>query len=192
MLSSHLSFPVNLATIIRVDRRFVVCEVYCASPVNTSTRQVTQQAKRDGLHVLEMFGGIGVGVLRTALASSYSIRCYTYVDRDATSRRIAKTVLQNLQRQRPNQLPDTATQSFEKRLPQFISLCNILFLANLVARNRPVDLLGGSWECQSVSKARRRQGAMDLRFKSFNVVPFMLRCDKRKHHSFSTSINTHA
>ena len=71
-------------------------EVLGASPINTATGVLTQQAQRDGLHVLEFFGGVGLGVLRTAQAAEYSIRCYTYVDRDVTSRKIAKTVLQQL------------------------------------------------------------------------------------------------
>ena len=43
-------------------------EVLGASPINTATKMLTQQAKRDGLHVLELFGGIGLRVLRTAPA----------------------------------------------------------------------------------------------------------------------------
>ena len=71
-----------------------------ASPINTATRQFSAQAKRDdGLHVLELFGGVGLRVLRTALAACYTVRCYTYVDKDAISRRIARTTLLALQRQ---------------------------------------------------------------------------------------------
>ena len=77
-----------------------------ASPINTASRQFSVQAKRDGLHVLELFGGIGLGVLRTALAAGYTIRCYTYVDRDPISTRIAASVLQALQRQYPTLLPN--------------------------------------------------------------------------------------
>lgn len=87
------------------------------SPVNTSTRQLAQQAKRDGLNVLKLFGGIGLRVLRTALAGGCSIRCYTYVDQDTTSRRIAKPFLQNLQQPYPNQLPNVAIRAFDKHLP---------------------------------------------------------------------------
>ena len=36
-----------------------------------------------------------------------------------------------------------------------------------MATNVPVDLLGGSWECQSVSRAGRQLGAMDPRFTYF-------------------------
>ena len=58
-------------------------------------------------------------------------------------------------------------KAFDKRLPQSISLCNALFLGNLVTRHGPVDLLGGSWECQSVSRAGEKTGAMDPRFQYF-------------------------
>ena len=67
-----------------------------AVPIDTATRQFRPQAKHDGLHVVELFGGIGLGALRAALAANYNIRCYTYVDKDATSRRIAKTTLSAL------------------------------------------------------------------------------------------------
>ena len=67
--------------------------------------------------MLELFGGVGLGVLRTALAAGYSIRCYTDVDRDVTSRKIARTVLQQLQLQYPDHLPDAAVKAFDKRLP---------------------------------------------------------------------------
>ena len=36
-----------------------------------------------------------------------------------------------------------------------------------MATNGPVDLLGGSWECQSVIHAGRQMGAMDPRFTFF-------------------------
>ena len=88
-----------------------------AVPINAAVRMLSPQAKQNGLHVLELFGGIGLGVLRTALVARYTVRCYTYVDRDATSRRIAKAVLISLQVQYPLQLPDIATRAFDKRLP---------------------------------------------------------------------------
>ena len=124
-----------------------------ASPINTSTRQFSAQAIRDGLHVLELFGGVGLGVLRSALAARYIVRCYTYVDRDAVSRRIARSVLHYLQQQYPTQLKDAAITAFDKRLPQNIDQCSATILAHLTSYNGPVDLLGGSWECQSVNPA---------------------------------------
>ena len=68
-----------------------------ASPINTSTMQLGQQSCTDGLQVMELFAGVGLGVLKTTLAASYNIKCYTYVDKDPISRRIARTVLKALQ-----------------------------------------------------------------------------------------------
>ena len=154
--------PLALPTLLPTSK-WLGDAVHGAVPINTSVRHLTLQAKRDGLHVLELFGGVGLGVLRTALAAGYAVRCYTYVDRDPTSRRIARHVLTNLQRQYPTQLLESAIQSFDKYLPQAVSLISTLFLSNLVAHRGPVDLLGASWECQSVSQ----QGAMDPRFTFF-------------------------
>ena len=70
--------------------------MYNAIPINTAVRQLAPQSIQDGLHVLEMFGGIGLEVLRFALAASHKIRCYTYVDKDVVSRRVAGAVLQKL------------------------------------------------------------------------------------------------
>ena len=150
-----------------------------ATPINTSTRRFSTQAVRDGLHVMELFGGIGLGALRMALAAGYTVRCYTYVDKDPISRKIASAVLLSLQSQYPKQLLDAAINGFDKRLPQNIAQCSELFLSQLTTLNGPVDLLGGSWECQSVSRAGRQRGAMDPRFRYFydlvRVVKFYQR-----------------
>ena len=145
--------------------------VYGAVPINTSVRQLSPQSLRDGLHVVELFGGVGLGVLRSALAAGYSIKCYTYVDYDPISRRIAAQVLQKLQQQHPEQLPSTAIQAFDQRLPQSIACIGNLLLSNLITRHGPIDILGASWECQSVSRAGKQQGAEDPRFRYFfNMV----------------------
>ena len=119
-------------------------EILGALPLDTSTVQLSQTACRNGLHVMELFAGVGLGVLRSALAAGYSIRCYTYVDKDPISRNIARSVLTTLQRQYPAQLPDASIKSFDKRLPQDISQCSLTFLERLLEFNGPVDLLGGS------------------------------------------------
>ena len=138
-----------------------------AVPIDTSTRKFNTHARSEGLHVVELFGGIGLGVLRAALAANYSIRCYTYVDKDVISRRIAKATLSALMLQYPELLPASAIHSFDKKLPQDISQCTTSSLEQLISCNGPVDLLGGSWECQSVSRAGRQRGAEDPRFRYF-------------------------
>ena len=150
-----------------------------ATPINTATRKFSEQSIRDGLHVVELFGGVGLGVLRTALAAGYSVRCYTYVDRNATSRRIARATLQALQLQYLSQLRDAAINAFDKRLPQNISQYSTTFMELLLERHGPVDLLGGSWECQSVSRVGKQRGTKDPRFRFFydliRIVNFIQR-----------------
>ena len=145
--------------------------MYNASPITTSIQKWTPETKQGGLHVLELFRGIGLGVLRYALASGHQIRCYTYVDKDDVSRRVAAAVLRKLQDQFQDQLSDAALLGFDDRLPQNIDQCSPTFLTNLVANHGPVDLLGASWECQSVSCAGNRKGIHDPRFRFFfNMV----------------------
>ena len=138
-----------------------------ASPINTATRQFSAQCMQDGLHVMELFGGVGLVVLRTTLAAGYKVRCYTYSDKDPISRKMARATLQSLQQQYPTLLSDTAVSAFDKRLPQNVAQCSATILRQLIATNGPVDMLGGSWECQSVSRAGRQRGTMDPRFHYF-------------------------
>ena len=67
-----------------------------ANPINTAVRQLAPQSLRDGIHVLELFAGIELGMLRVALAVGFLIRCHTYVDKDPVSRRIARFLLLGL------------------------------------------------------------------------------------------------
>ena len=52
-------------------------------------------------------------------------------------------------------------------MPWDISLVEPATLTNLVAHYGPVDILGGSWECQSVTRAGRCRGVEDARFRFF-------------------------
>ena len=113
--------------------------MYNAVPLNTTTRQLAPQSLQDRLHILELFGGIGLGVLRSALA-------YTYVDKNDISRRMVAAMLRKPQHQFPDQLPDAPIRGFEDRLPQNVDQCSPTFLTNLVANHGSVDTLGASWE----------------------------------------------
>ena len=42
-----------------------------ASPIDITVQQFTRHAQNHGLHVVELFGGIGLGALRAALAAGY-------------------------------------------------------------------------------------------------------------------------
>ena len=108
-----LSFPPLLPS-----SQWLGGEILGASPLNTSTVQLSQKSCKEGLHVMELFAGVGLGVLRSAVAAGYNIRCYTCVDKDLVSRTIARSVLAALQLQYPTQLSNAAVKSFDKRLPQ--------------------------------------------------------------------------
>ena len=83
----HLAHPT-----LTLSSAWLGTEVNVATPINTSILWISPRSLRDGVQVLEIFGGIGLGLLRDALAAKYIIRCYTYMDRDAINRRIAREV----------------------------------------------------------------------------------------------------
>ena len=123
--ASRLALPALLPT-----SEWLGDAIYGAIPINTSIRQLSLRAQRDGLHVLELFGGVGPGVLRVALSAQYVLRCYIYVKHDPISRRIVKEVLQRLQRRYPDQLMLSATLALKETTS--INRCiNNLLLGNL-------------------------------------------------------------
>ena len=118
--------------------------MYNASPINTAILKMAPQSLQNGLPVLELFGGIGLGVLRFALDAGHKIWCYTYVDKDDVSRRVAVAILRKLQNQFPGQLVDVAIRGFDDRLPHNVDQCSPTFLTNMVERHGPVDMLGAN------------------------------------------------
>ena len=52
-----------------------------AFPIDTSVCHLSEFSIQRGLHVVELFAGIGLGLLRTAVAAVYKIRRYSYCDR---------------------------------------------------------------------------------------------------------------
>ena len=135
-----------------------------AFPIDTSVCRLSKFSIRRGLHVVELFAGIKLGVLRIALAVGHNSRRYAYCDRDPVSRLIAKEVLQKLQQEFPGQLPAFAIASFHVHLPDTIEdASKPSHLQNYLKRLGSVDLLGASWECQSVSQVGYQQGIHDPR-----------------------------
>ena len=128
---------------------------------DTSIRKLSSQAIKKGLHVMELFGGIGLGALRAALAGGFKIRCYTYVDKDSITRRIAKQVLHQLRVEYPTLLPTSAIHKFDKRLPQAIEGISNFDLLRLIKRHGEVDLLGGSWEYQHIREYQKEEMEKD-------------------------------
>ena len=72
------------------------------------------------------------------------------------------------QLQHPHLILHSAIESFDRMfMPQDISLIGPAALTNLVAHYGLVDILGGGWECQCVSRAGRCKGVEDPRFRFF-------------------------
>ena len=95
-----------------------------ASPIYTGVKHFQKADLERGLHVLDLFGGITCGGLRTILEAGYHVKCYTSVEVDETSRAIARCMLDRLQTQYPGQLPSSAIRGYSKRVPQDIALVN--------------------------------------------------------------------
>ena len=70
--ASPLALPALLPT-----PKWLGDAIYGAIRINTSIGQLSLQAQRDDSHVLELFGGVGLGVLPPALSAEYVIRCYS-------------------------------------------------------------------------------------------------------------------
>ena len=67
--------------------------VYSAHPINYSIRNISPLSLQRGVHVMDNFGGIGLGVLRMTMDAGIVVRVYTYVNRDSVSRKIARHAL---------------------------------------------------------------------------------------------------
>ena len=125
--------------------------VYGAQPINYSIRNISPLSLQRGVHVMENFAGVGLGVLRMTVAAGIVIFVYTYVDRDSIIRKIARHAPIQLQLQPPHINLHSAIKSFDRMfMCEDISLIGPAVLTNLVAHYGPVDILGGSWECPSV------------------------------------------
>ena len=82
-------------------------EVYNAYPIHNQIRNINPTSLKMGVHVIENFAGVGLGVLRMTVVAGIKVRVYTYIDRDPVSRKIARHVLLQLQLQQLS--PSTAS-----------------------------------------------------------------------------------
>ena len=143
-------------------------EVYNAYPIHRTVRNINPTSLQAGVQVMENFAGVGLGILRMTVAACIVVRIYTYIARDPVNRKIARHILLQLQLQHQKLILQSAIESFDRMyMPQDISLVGPAALTNLVAHYGLVDILGGSWECQSVSRAGRCRGVEDPRFRFF-------------------------
>ena len=132
----------NSAQCWTVHPELILQTVYGAHPINYSIRNISPLSLQRGVHVMENFGGVGLGVLRMIVVADIVVRVYTYVDRDSVNQKIARHALIQLQLQHPHLILHSAIEFFNRMfMPQDISLIGPAALTNLVAHYGPVDIL---------------------------------------------------
>ena len=139
-----------------------------AVSINTSVRSLPSHIHHNSLHVLELFGGIELGVFRTALAAGYVIRCYTYVDRDNVNWRLARSALDSLQQQYPPSASFVSHGSIRQSAAFIYLFYQPIIFGEPGCQQWASRPPRGSWECQSGSRAGHQLGgAMKPHFTYF-------------------------
>lgn len=115
-------------------------------PLDTSTVQL--QTDKDGLVVVELFGGTGAG-LAALLQTGQPVKRYIYVDSCPTARQAVQHHLVLLHLEFPSLLPPSAIAQSLSALPQNVESITEDALHAL----GPVDLVIAGWPCQGHSQA---------------------------------------
>lgn len=128
-------------------------------------------ARQKGLILYEPFGGLCAG-LEMVLRAGYTVRLYLYSDIDANARTLAAYRLQQLQREFPLQLPNSATQHSLTALPGDVQQVTAAQLASLTQQNPALPwLVVAGWPCQDLSTAGPSRGLAGRRSQLlFNLV----------------------
>ena len=112
-----------------------------AAPINTRVVSLREEAATEGVHIVELFSGIGLGATRAALAAGLRVRLVSCAERDPISNRINEGVIEKLILEYPGQITRGAFIGWEKRLPEDVGLIGEMALVNLIAQNREVDIV---------------------------------------------------
>jgi site-specific DNA-cytosine methylase len=131
-------------------------------PIKPILRQlITLTRRKEGITVLELFGGICTGF--EALLRSRMVVCrYFYVDVDPIIRQVATSRMMEFTTRSPQQLATTAWKA------SFFLAFNIqLIQKKHMELLGPVNLIISSWECQGFSAARFGEGLSDTRSSLF-------------------------
>ena len=119
-------------------------------PVSSSFHR---QALNGPIAVLELCGGIGVG-LEAVLKSGYDVSQYQYCDIDPKARDAVRFRLANLTAKYPEQFPPHAWQN-SFGLPQDVTLVSTGDLKQHLGTNSQQWLVIAGWPCQEYSAAGR-------------------------------------
>ena len=119
---------------------------------------VTWTPPKEGLTLLELFGGISTG-LEALLQSGMVVQRYFYVDIDPLARKVAESRMIDLTTRFPQQFPISAWKASFSFFPSDIQLIQRRHMELL----GPLDLIIAGWECQGFSAAGVGEGLGDAR-----------------------------
>jgi hypothetical protein len=143
-----------------VPQRIPIFDLVGLSPLDTTS--ITWEYPFKGICVLDLFGGINIG-LAMVFQTSIPVWKYLYVERDEITRRVSSHHLALLMQQYPEFLPRSAIQGYQQALPSDIALLG----AHDLARVAPIDLVIVGWPCQGHTRAGRGEGLCDPRSRVF-------------------------
>jgi hypothetical protein len=123
---------------------------------------ITWTPPKEGIILLELFGGIGTG-FEALLQAGMVVRRYFYVDIDPIARQVAASRMREFTTRFPQQFATIAWKASFTFLPFDIQLIQKKHMELF----GPIDLIISSWECQGFSAARFGEGLSDTRFGLF-------------------------
>jgi hypothetical protein len=124
----------------------------------------------DGIVLLELFGGIGNGLV-AVLQAGLKVKRYIYVDVDEAARQVAKRHSRSLRTQFPELLATSAIKTSFSTLVGDIALVS----AKDIHRCGHVDLVIAGWPCQGMSMAGKQNGLQDGRSSRFHDMSRVMR-----------------
>jgi hypothetical protein len=144
-------------------------ESHCESIKPIFRQLITWTPPKEGITLLELFGGIGIG-LKALLQSGMVVQRYLYVDIDPTTRQVAPLKMMELTARFPPQFATTAWKVSFIFLPFDTQLIQNKHLELL----GPMDLIISSWECQRFLMVGFGEGLSDTRFGFFTDMVRMI------------------
>jgi len=122
---------------------------------------ITWTPPKEGITLLELFGGIGTG-FKALLQLGMVVQRYFYIDIDPTARQVAASRMREFVTRFPQQFTTTAWKASFIFLPSDIQL-----IQKHMELLGPIDLIILGWECQGFSAARFGEALSDTRFGLF-------------------------
>jgi hypothetical protein len=129
---------------------------------STLARLILWRPPDTGITLVELFGGIGTGLV-AILEAGLTVKRYVYVDNSQVSTRVARHHLHQLMVLYPQQLHSTAIHGCFSRLPHDVTLISEADLRHL----GPVDMVIARWLYQGHSCAEAGGGLEDPRSSLF-------------------------